>query len=60
VSVRWKQTDGSFKLDVEIPAGSTATITIPEKCDKYIINGKSRRAGGHTAEVESGKYSLSF
>ena len=60
VSVKWKKADGSFKLDVEIPVGSTATITIPKKCDKYMINGKSLKADGHTAEVESGKYSLSF
>ena len=52
--------NGSFMMDVEIPAGSTASIAIPKMCDNYTINGKTFKVAGPMVEVESGKYSLSF
>jgi alpha-L-rhamnosidase len=60
VSVKWIIEGRLFKMDVSIPAGSTATVEIPEEADKYIINGKSHQATQPFAEIESGNYSLSW
>ncbi len=60
VSVKWKLKEGSFNLDIEIPAGSTASIAIPKKCKQYTVNGKAQKVTGPFAQVESGKYSFSF
>jgi alpha-L-rhamnosidase len=60
ISVKWRLENGPFKLDLEVPYGSTASIAIPEKCDNYTINGKKYKVAGPVVEIESGKYSLSF
>jgi alpha-L-rhamnosidase len=60
ISVKWKLENGLFNLDVEIPAGSTASIAIPKKCNNYTINGKNCKVTESMVEIESGKYNLSF
>ena len=56
VSVKWKIEDGLFKMDVEIPAGSTASVAVPKDSERYTLNGKKQKAEGVFAEVESGQY----
>ena len=60
ISVKWKLENGSLRMDIEVPAGSTATIAIPEKSENYTINGKSCKVVSSVVEVESGKYHLAF
>ena len=49
VSSSWKIENGTFKLDVQIPANTTATVTLPGKISG---NGKDNA----TAEIGSGVY----
>jgi alpha-L-rhamnosidase len=56
VSVKWKIEDELFTMDLEIPAGSTARVAIPEDLKDYSINGKNIKSEAPFAEVESGKY----
>ena len=41
VSVKWNIEDELFKMDLEIPVGSTASVAIPEYSEDYSINGKN-------------------
>jgi alpha-L-rhamnosidase len=56
VSVKWKIEDKLFRMDMEIPVGSTASVAIPEYSKNYLINGKNIKSELPFAEVESGKY----
>ena len=56
ISVKWKIEGALFNMDLEIPAGSTASVVIPKDSEKYILNGKSHKAKGPFAEVGSGQY----
>jgi hypothetical protein len=47
-------------MDLDIPAGSTVSVAIPKDSEKYILNGKSHKARGPIAEVESGHYSFEW
>jgi alpha-L-rhamnosidase len=60
ISVKWKLENGLLTMDAEVPAGSTAGIAIPEKCENYTINGKRYKVVASVIETESGKYHLSF
>jgi alpha-L-rhamnosidase len=59
VSVRWKIEDGLFKMNVNIPVGSTASVAIPEDAGRFTINGKDHKAEPY-AKLESGEYSISY
>ncbi|MEI6050081.1 MAG: family 78 glycoside hydrolase catalytic domain [Bacteroidota bacterium] len=56
VSVNWKLEEGTLKMDIKIPAGSTARVTIPEGVHSYKLNGKSNRNEVSFAEIGSGEY----
>lgn len=60
VTVKWKITDGLFTMDLEIPAGCTATVPLPQNKQKYKLNGKISRTDKPFVEIGSGKYSLSW
>ena len=69
-AVKWVQKDGSFKLDIKVPVGSTATVYVPASNAKNVtesgkqINDKStvsfQRVEGDYAiyTVGSGDYSF--
>lgn len=56
ISVKWKIEAGLFKMDLEIPAGSTASVALSNDSEKYILNGKNYEVKGAFTEVESGQY----
>jgi alpha-L-rhamnosidase len=60
VSVKWKIEEGLFKMDINIPVGSTARVAIPKGTDRYIINGKSHKTTEPFVAVESGLYSFEW
>lgn len=60
ISVKWKSSNGSLTMDIEIPAGSAASIVIPEKCKSYILNGKTYTVNDHVLEVGNGKFRYTF
>jgi alpha-L-rhamnosidase len=60
VSVSWRIEEGTFKMDLNIPPGSTAMVAIPKDPGKYSLDGKSYRASGQFVEIESGKYSFAW
>ena len=59
VMVNWKLTDGLFRMDLTVPAGSSARIIIPAKTEHFIIDG-SRKTGGKPIETGSGIHTLEW
>jgi alpha-L-rhamnosidase len=39
VSVNWSRTDKLIRMEIKIPAGSTASVCLPDKTSSYKING---------------------
>ncbi|MCE5345335.1 MAG: glycoside hydrolase family 78 protein [Bacteroidales bacterium] len=60
VMVSWKSVNGIYSLNVNIPVGCTATVTIPDSVQTYTLNGKSIKKEAPFAEIESGEYDFSF
>jgi alpha-L-rhamnosidase len=62
LSVNWKMKGSKCKMQLEIPVGVKAKVVMPDKAQKYRINGRSFgvRTGQTAIEVNSGKYDLSF
>ena len=42
LEVSWKQENGSFEMDVEIPVGSSATVILPNGEEKNLTSGNHR------------------
>ncbi len=60
VSVKWEINEGRFKMDIDLPVGCTARITIPENNSQYTMNGESHKVNGMYALAGSGKYSFEW
>ena len=56
VTSNWKIENGTYTLDVKIPAGSTASVCLPEGYKRCTVNEKVIGSGLKTAEIESGSY----
>lgn len=39
VEVRWETADGGFTLNVKVPAGSTASVYMPDGCERTLCSG---------------------
>jgi alpha-L-rhamnosidase len=62
-SIRWERKDGSFKMLIEVPPGSTATVYVPATSQKDVkknAEAKFSRMESSSAvfEVGSGKYTF--
>lgn len=55
LSVEWKLADDKYILDVDIPVGCSATVTLPVN-GKIFINGNKNNS--EIMQVESGKYQI--
>jgi len=45
ISVKWNvEPSGNFKMDVTLPVGCTATVTLPENAKSSKLNGKSQKS----------------
>jgi alpha-L-rhamnosidase len=42
LEVSWKQENGTFEMDVEIPVGSSATVVLPNGEEKKLASGIHR------------------
>jgi alpha-L-rhamnosidase len=60
VSVKWNIEGSLFKMDVSIPVGSIARVTIPKGAGNCRMNGHSIESDEPFIDIESGKYSLSW
>ncbi|HPT21675.1 MAG TPA: family 78 glycoside hydrolase catalytic domain [Bacteroidales bacterium] len=60
VSVKWKSDNGVFSMNVKIPVGCTAKVTIPDNVQTYKLNGNSFKKEKPYKEIESGEYSFIF
>jgi alpha-L-rhamnosidase len=60
VSVKWKIEEKLFKMDVNVPVGSSAIVIIPETIEKYQLNGNSYKASESFVEIESGLFSFAW
>ena len=56
VSVNWKIENGSFTMNIKVPVGCTASVTLPKEMISYKLNGKSIKNEDLFAEIGSGEY----
>ena len=57
LKVRWEKEDASFVLDVQIPVGSSASVSLPFPVENVRVNGQPSEGKG-TLELESGSYRI--
>jgi alpha-L-rhamnosidase len=60
ISVSWKIMDGSLSIDVSVPAGSVARVTIPQSVHEFSIDKKSKKTKKSSEEIESGHHTLEW
>jgi hypothetical protein len=42
IELAWKQSDGRFELEIEIPSATTATVIMPDSSRHDVASGKHR------------------
>ena len=57
LKVRWEKKDTSFVLDVQIPVGSSASVSLPFPAESVCVNGLPSQ-GKEVLELESGSYRI--
>ncbi len=57
LKVRWEKKEASFVLDVQIPVGSSASVSLPFPAESVCVNGQPSE-GKETLELESGSYRI--
>ena len=57
LKVRWEKEDASFVLDVQIPVGSSASVSLPFPVENVRVNGQPSESK-ETLELESGSYRI--
>ena len=60
VSVKWKIVTGTLTMDIKVPVGCTAGVTIPQRAATYQLNGKQFKNKSKLVEIGSGGYSFSY
>jgi alpha-L-rhamnosidase len=58
VAVSWKKADGLFTMNISVPVGCTARVTLPEEMTSYKLNGESISGKDSFAEIGSGEYEV--
>lgn len=57
LKVRWEKEDASFVLDVQIPVGSSASVSLPFPVENVRVNGQPSESK-ETLDLESGSYRI--
>lgn len=57
LKVKWEKTDTSFNMDVDIPVGCEATLTLPVEAKTVSIN-KEQSDELNTFQIQSGHYQI--
>lgn len=57
LKVRWEKKDASFVLDVQIPVGSSASVSLPFPVENVRVNGQPSESK-ETLDLESGSYRI--
>ena len=57
LKVRWEKEDASFVLDVQIPVGSSASVSLPFPVENVRVNGLPSESK-ETLDLESGSYRI--
>jgi alpha-L-rhamnosidase len=60
VKVNWTLEKGVFSMNINIPAGCTGQIVIPENTEKLTLNGKIIEKRPSFLDIESGEYNLMY
>ena len=60
IGVNWKLEDGQLYLQLAIPAGTTATVCIPDNAVSCKINNKKMGIQKKTIVVDRGNYDFVF
>jgi alpha-L-rhamnosidase len=56
----WKKENGTFDINLEIPAGTTARVMLPENTKEYVLNTLKKRGKSSQVILQSGKYHLTY
>lgn len=57
LKVRWEKKEASFVLDVQIPVGASASVSLPFPAESVCVNGQPSQ-GKEVLELESGSYRI--
>ncbi len=57
LKVRWEKKEASFVLDVQIPVGSSASVSLPFPVENVRVNGQPSESK-ETLDLESGSYRI--
>ena len=57
LKVRWEKKEVSFVLDVQIPVGASASVSLPFSAESVCVNGQPSQ-GKEVLELESGSYQI--
>ena len=57
LKVRWEKKESSFVLDVQIPVGASASVSLPFPAESVCVNGQPSQ-GKEVLELESGSYQI--
>lgn len=57
LKVRWEKKEASFVLDVQIPVGASASVSLPFPAKSVCVNGQPSQ-GKEVLELESGSYQI--
>jgi hypothetical protein len=55
--VKWKKTDKAFTMQLAIPVGSEASVTLPVKAQKVLVDGEQTDTNGQI-EILSGEHRI--
>ncbi|MEE1145661.1 MAG: alpha-L-rhamnosidase C-terminal domain-containing protein, partial [Bacteroidaceae bacterium] len=58
IAVNWNREEKEFTLDVEIPAGCTATVTLPAGAKDIVVDAQEGEVQGETVSLPSGTYQI--
>lgn len=60
IAVDWKTENDLMSMEIKIPVGCRAEVTIPGGNETYTVNGKNCKREKPLIELESGKYIIVY
>ena len=58
IAVNWNREENEFTLNIEIPAGCTATVTLPAGAKDIVVDAQEGEVQGETVSLPSGTYQI--
>lgn len=60
LAVNWKKDEGTFRIELKIPVGCTASVRIPDEIEIYKLDGKEFDRLTAFADLKSGNYIIEY